>query len=113
MRPTGNTSFKKNLSLRERRHYKARVRASRDAEGRVKLSSPLASPLSQCPTTTTTGPWQCPVYNALGQRVEDDQSDGQGRPMQLYYPRDIFGDRTGIWDDHSIANWVGWDIYWS
>ncbi|HKT10306.1 MAG TPA: RHS repeat-associated core domain-containing protein, partial [Terriglobia bacterium] len=33
--------------------------------------------------------------------------------MQLYYPRDIFGDRTGIWDDHSIAGWVGWDIYWS
>ena len=48
-----------------------------------------------------------------GQRVEDDQSDGQGRPMQHYYPRDIFGERTGIWDDHSIAGWVGWDIYWS
>ena len=48
-----------------------------------------------------------------GQRVEDDQSDGQGNPMMLTYPRDIFGDRTGIWDDHSIAGWVGWDIYWS
>ena len=55
--------------------------------------------------------WQCPVYNALGQRVEDDQSDGQG--MQLYYPRDIFGDRTGIWDDHPSAHWVGWDVYFS
>jgi len=27
------------------------------------------------------------VYNALGQRVEDYQSDGQGNPMTLTYPR--------------------------
>ena len=20
---------------------------------------------------------------------------------------------TGIWDDHSSVNWVGWDVYWS
>ncbi len=33
--------------------------------------------------------------------------------MKLSYPRDIFGQRTGIWDDHSSVNWVGWDVYWS
>jgi len=33
--------------------------------------------------------------------------------MKLYYPRDIFGNRTGIWDDHLSVGWVGWDVYWS
>ena len=33
--------------------------------------------------------------------------------METTYPRDIFGQRTGIWDDHSSVNWVGWDVYFS
>ena len=33
--------------------------------------------------------------------------------MTLTYPRDIFGDRTGIWDDRPSQNWLGWDIFWS
>ncbi|MGH7968122.1 MAG: RHS repeat-associated core domain-containing protein, partial [Limisphaerales bacterium] len=71
-----------------------------DAEGRVTHSS-------------SSGQWQYPTYNALGQRVEDYQSAGSSDSMKLSYPRDIFGNRTGIWDDHSSVNWVGWDIYWS
>ncbi len=35
------------------------------------------------------------------------------RGMTLTYPRDIFGDRTGIWDDRPSQNWLGWDIFWS
>jgi len=70
-----------------------------DAEGRVTHSY-------------STGQWQYPVYNALGQRVEDYQGTAS-TSLKLYYPRDIFGHRTGIWDDHSSVNWVGWDIYWS
>ena len=73
-----------------------------DAEGRVKSS-----------TAITGSGWQYPVYNALGQRVEDYQSDGQGNPMTLTYPIDIFGDRTGTWDQWPSHNWTGWDIYWS
>ena len=71
-----------------------------DAEGRVTHSS-------------SSGQWQYPTYNALGQRVQDYQSAGSSDSMKLSYPRDIFGQRTGIWDDHSSVNWVGWDVYWS
>ncbi len=71
-----------------------------NAEGRVTHSS-------------ATGQWQYPTYNALGQRVEDYQSAGSSDSLKLYYPRDVFGQRTGIWDDHSSVNWVGWDVYWS
>ena len=107
----------KSLSLRENADTTKRVSDAPpayqyDAEGRVKLSSILTNPLSVCPTTTTAGPWQCPVYNALGQRVEDYQGTAS-TSMKLYYPRDIFGERTGIWDDHSSVGWVGWDVYWS
>jgi RHS repeat-associated protein len=84
-----------------------------DAEGRVKLSSSLSNPLAVCPTTTTPGPWQCPVYNALGQRVEDYQADSQGNAMTLTYPVDITGRRTGTWDQWPAQNWTGWDVYWS
>ena len=63
--------------------------------------------------SSATGQWQYPTYNALGQRVEDYQSAGSSDSLKLYYPRDIFGQRTGIWDDHSGVNWVGWDVYWS
>ncbi|HXH49842.1 MAG TPA: hypothetical protein VNM47_10890, partial [Terriglobia bacterium] len=84
-----------------------------DAEGRVKLSFILTNPLSQCPTSTTAGPWQCPVYNALGQRVEDYQADSQGNAMTLTYPVDITGRRVGTWDQWPAHNWTGWDVYWS
>ena len=33
--------------------------------------------------------------------------------METTYPRDIFGQRMGTWDDHSSVNWVGWDVYFS
>ncbi|HET7215935.1 MAG TPA: hypothetical protein VFL79_20255 [Terriglobia bacterium] len=49
-----------------------------DAEGRVTHSY-------------STGQWQYPTYNALGQRVEDYQSAGASDSMKIYYPRDIFG----------------------
>jgi len=52
------------------------------------------------------------TYNAFGRRVEDYQGTAS-TSMKLYYPRDIFGQRTGIWDDHSSVGWVGWDVYWS
>jgi len=70
-----------------------------DAEGRV---------------VSSTGPaWQYPVYNALGQRIEDYQSAGPSDSMTLTYPRDIFGHRTGTWDQHPSANWTGWDVYFA
>ena len=62
--------------------------------------------------SSSSGQWQYPTYNALGQRVEDYQGTAS-TSLKLYYPRDIFGDRTGIWDDHSSVGWVGWDVYWS
>jgi RHS repeat-associated protein len=83
-----------------------------DAEGRVKLSSSLSNPLSQCPTSVTPGPWQCPMYNALGQRVEDYQADSQGNALTLTYPVDITGRRVGTWDQWPAQNWTGWDVYW-
>ncbi|TAM81590.1 MAG: hypothetical protein EPN47_12645 [Acidobacteria bacterium] len=33
--------------------------------------------------------------------------------MTLTYPRDIFGQRTGTFDQHPGAGWTGWDVYWS
>ena len=48
--------------------------------------------------------WQYPLYNALGQRVEDYQADAQGNPMTLTYPRGIFGHQTGTWDDRLGAH---------
>jgi RHS repeat-associated protein len=33
--------------------------------------------------------------------------------MTLTYPRDIFGDRTGAWDNRPSAHWLGWDVFWS
>ncbi|TAM83607.1 MAG: hypothetical protein EPN47_05720 [Acidobacteria bacterium] len=50
------------------------------------------------------------TYNALGQRVQDCQGID---PMTLTYPRDIFGQRTGTFDQHPSAGWTGWDVYWS
>ncbi len=73
-----------------------------DAEGRVKSSTCISGCGSQYVT-----------YNALGQRVQDYQSDYLGGYMTLTYPRDIFGDRTGIWDDRPSQNWLGWDIFWA
>ena len=63
-----------------------------DAEGRVKYS-------------TSTGPWQCPMYNALGQRVQDYQGTAT-ESLTLTYPRDIFGQRTGTWDQRPSINWT-------
>ncbi|TAM80930.1 MAG: DUF2778 domain-containing protein [Acidobacteria bacterium] len=68
-----------------------------DAEGRVKHSY-------------SSGQWQYPMYNALGQRVQDYQGID---PMTLTYPIDIFGQRTGTFDQHPSAHWTGWDVYWS
>jgi len=84
-----------------------------DAEGRVKLSYVLTNPISQCPAAATPGPWQCPVYNALGQRVEDYQSDAGGNPMTLTYPMDISGQRTGAFAQWPSQNWTGWNVYWA
>jgi RHS repeat-associated protein len=53
------------------------------------------------------------VYNALGQRVEDYQSDAQGNPMTLTYPVDISGQRTGTFAQWPSQNWTGWNVYWS
>ncbi|HEV2245030.1 MAG TPA: RHS repeat-associated core domain-containing protein [Terriglobia bacterium] len=68
-----------------------------DAEGRVKHSY-------------STGQWQYPMYNALGQRVQDYQGID---PMTLTYPRDIFGQRTGTFAQWPSQNWTGWNVYWS
>jgi RHS repeat-associated protein len=68
-----------------------------DAEGRVKYS-------------TSTGQWQYPMYNALGQRVEDYQGPDT---LTLTYPRDIFGQRTGAFAQWPSQNWTGWNVYWS
>ena len=55
------------------------------AEGRVKLSHSISNSVSQCSTVdpSTPGQWQCPMYNALGQRVEDYQADALGDGMTL------------------------------
>jgi RHS repeat-associated protein len=68
-----------------------------DAEGRVTFSN-------------STGQWQYPMYNALGQRVRDDQG-GANPELKLTYPVDIFGQRTGTWAEYT--NWTGWNVYWS
>jgi RHS repeat-associated protein len=68
-----------------------------DAEGRVKHSY-------------STGQWQYPMYNALGQRVQDYQGID---PMTLTYPIDIFGQRTGTFAQWPSQNWTGWNVYWS
>ena len=68
-----------------------------DAEGRVKHSY-------------STGQWQYPTYNALGQRVQDYQGID---PITLTYPRDIFGQRTGAFAQWPSQNWTGWNVYWS
>ena len=73
-----------------------------DAEGRAKSSTCISGCGSQYVT-----------YNALGQRGQDYQTDYLGGYMTLTYPRDIFGDRTGIWDDRPSQNWLGWDIFWA
>ena len=70
-----------------------------DAEGRVNYSS--------CP-----GQWQYPMYNALGQRVEDYQGSATDN-LTLTYPRDIFGQRTGAFAQWPSQNWIGWNVYWS
>src|SRR5690349_23025569 len=70
-----------------------------DAEGRVKYS-------------VSTGQWQYPMYNALGQRVEECQgtaTDG----MTLTYPVDIFGQRTGTFAQWPSQKWTGWNVYWA
>jgi len=72
----------------------------------------MAQTFGRVAHSSSTGQWQYPTYNALGQRVEDYQGTAS-TSMKLYYPRDISGDRTGIWDDHSSVGWVGWDVYWS
>jgi RHS repeat-associated protein len=53
------------------------------------------------------------MYNALGQRVEDYQGHGQGNPMTLTYPVDIFGQRTGAFAQWPSQNWTGWNVYWA
>jgi RHS repeat-associated protein len=53
------------------------------------------------------------VYNALGQRVEDYQSDAGGNPMTLTYPMDISGQRTGAFAQWPSQNWTGWNVYWA
>ncbi|HET9180462.1 MAG TPA: RHS repeat-associated core domain-containing protein [Terriglobia bacterium] len=68
-----------------------------DAEGRVKHSY-------------STGQWQYPTYNALGQRVQDYQGTD---PMTLTYPIDLFGQRTGTFAQWPSQGWVGWNVYWS
>src|SRR5690348_6361649 len=68
-----------------------------DAEGRVKYS-------------VSTGQWQYPMYNALGQRVEDYQGPDT---LTLTYPVDIFGQRTGAFAQWPSQNWTGWNVYWS
>ncbi|HET9177338.1 MAG TPA: RHS repeat-associated core domain-containing protein, partial [Terriglobia bacterium] len=68
-----------------------------DAEGRVKHSY-------------SSGQWQYPTYNALGQRVQDYQGID---PMTLTYPIDLFGQRTGAFAQWPSQNWTGWNVYWS
>src|SRR5690348_16245728 len=68
-----------------------------DAEGRVKYS-------------VSTGQWQYPMYNVLGQRAEDYQGPDT---LTLTYPRDIFGQRTGAFAQWPSQNWTGWNVYWS
>ena len=68
-----------------------------DAEGRVTHSY-------------SSGQWQYPTYNALGQRVQDYQGTD---PMTLSYPIDIFGQRTGTFAQWPSQGWTGWNVYWS
>src|SRR5690348_3087394 len=70
-----------------------------DAEGRVKHSY-------------STGQWQYPMYNALGQRVQDYQGTATDS-MTLSYPIDLFGQRTGTFAQWPSQNWTGWNVYWS
>jgi RHS repeat-associated protein len=70
-----------------------------DAEGRVTYSA-------------STGQWQYPMYNALGQRVEDYQGTATDS-LTLTYPRDIFGQRTGAFAQWPSQNWTGWNVFWS
>src|SRR5690348_2946022 len=70
-----------------------------DAEGRVKHSY-------------STGQWQYPMYNALGQRVEDYQGTATDS-LTLTYPVDIFGQRTGTFAQWPSQNWTGWNVYWA
>jgi RHS repeat-associated protein len=60
----------------------------------------------------STGQWQYPMYNALGQRVQDYQGAGTDSAT-LTYPVDITGRRTGTWDQWPAQNWTGWDVYWA
>ena len=66
-----------------------------DAEGRL--------------AKVTSGTWyRTLVYNALGLRVADIGLDGT-YIRTLTYPRDIFGDWTGIFDQRPSIGWTGWN----
>ncbi|HVA00736.1 MAG TPA: hypothetical protein VMV34_03680, partial [Terriglobia bacterium] len=66
-----------------------------DAEGRL--------------AKVTSGTWyRTLVYNALGLRVADIVPDGT-YIRTLTYPRDIFGDWTGIFDQRPSIGWTGWN----
>jgi len=63
-----------------------------DAEGRVKHSY-------------LTGPWQYPMYNALGQRVQEYQGTDT---MTLTYQVDITGRRVAAWDQRPSIHTTCW-----
>ena len=63
--------------------------------------------------STCNGGWQYPMYNALGERVQDDQPDASNNPRYLMYPRGIAGHRMEVFEYHPSVGWTGSDVWWA